>query len=213
MKTFTLQLKDEFNIFTQTEVTFSEGLTFLAGCNGAGKSTILSELQSYCEENKVHHVYLDASRTFNEYNLEHLPDWSASLVLSKQFRSEHEHYEDMFAEWVGKVRPPDKFRGKNFFVLIDGLDSGGDVINFNRHLELFKLMVDDALQRGIHFYLIVSCNNFFYLSYATKGNMLLVPHFISKPLPAYGVQCFTQYIDDMNTCYKVKKENERNNHN
>lgn len=199
-----IKLRNELRLFPSDTIELQEGLTFVAGCNGAGKSTLLREISSYCDKNKITNCYLDCSEKFTCSDAEQLPEYSAQVVILKGWRSEHEHYEDMFAEWVGAIRPPDSFRDKDFFVIIDGLDSGGDIVNFKKHINLFKLITKDAKERGIRMYLLVSCNNFFYLAYAKKGEVLFVPTFTTKKLPAYREEDFKWYVQDIQVSYKAR---------
>lgn len=84
-----------------------------------------------------------------------------------------------------------------FFVVIDGLDSGGDVISFETHLKLFRLMIDDAVARDITMYVVVTCNTFHYLSYDIEGEVLFMPEIKRRKLPCYSVRQYERYIKDM----------------
>ena len=204
MNKITIKLKNELEIFPTTELELEEGLTVIAGCNGAGKSTLLSDIKLFCKEREQLAVYLDCVTKFQSADLNYVTDFAPETVMMKAWRSEHEHYEGMFAEWVGRVRPSDKFKGKTVFILIDGLDSGGDVTNFQRHLDLFDLMVQDAKERDIHMYLLVTCNNFHYLSQAKSGKVLFSPTFERRVLPAYKDTEYKEYIKDIRRTVRAR---------
>ena len=202
-----VELKDENNIFKKKEIDIPDGLSIVTGCNGAGKSTLLKEVKKYCEDNHIPRIYLDCSDTFTcmDLNRPGMKPYNPAVVLMKSYRSEHEHYEDMFAEWIQRVRPGPDFEGKDFVVLIDGLDSGGDVINFQRHCDLFELMANDALRRGIKYHLLITCNNFHYLSHTNSGQVIYAPALITKPLPAYKPTEYDKYVADITKSAKARK--------
>ncbi len=204
MNSWKIQLKDELNIYSVKEVELVSGLTIVTGCNGAGKSTLLSEINDICKDEGVTSVYLDCRDLFTQRDANYIPQKYTMSVLNARFRSEHEHYEDMFYDWVGGVRPPDRFRGKKFVILIDGLDSGGDVVNFASHVDLFNLIVDDASARGVKLYLLVTCNNFDYLCNSKKGRVLYCPTMQVKSLPAYKKEEYEEYSKDIRNTARVR---------
>ena len=191
-------IKDNFSIFKAKTVMLHQGLTIIAGCNGAGKTTFCREIVRNAENKHITCAYLDCNKDFHVADLNYLDKhFSTAAAVSKLASSEHEFYERMFAEWTAQLRPGDSFRGKPFVAIIDGLDSGGDITFFQTHIDLFKLMVQDAENRGIEMYVIVTCNNFYYLAYGDSGEAIYLPTFKRKKLPVYTARQFNRYIEDI----------------
>lgn len=205
-------LKDYFRIFeknkrevkpglTTNSFDLNPGLTFIAGCNGAGKSTLLTEIKSNFEESQIPFKYLDCRKSFHFSDISHIgKEFDTANAVSGSFRSEHEHYETMFQDWVGGVRPKDEAEKVGIF--IDGLDSGGDVIFYKKHLALFNLIADDCAKRNIECYLVVTCNNFYYLVHSPKGELIFAPSLRKQKLPAYEITEFGKYEEDIRTSAK-----------
>lgn len=200
-----IQLRDKFKIYSNIkEFNLSEGLTILAGCNGAGKSTLISEIVAHFKENHIPFKHLDCNRSFHFRDANDIgKDYEMGIAIQKGFVSEHEHYENMFSCWVTKIRPTDDITEMGLF--IDGLDSGGDVVNYERHIALFKLICNDCKKRNIKLYLVVTCNNFSYLSAKLKGEALFLPTFDKRKLPVYDSTEFLEYIKDIKITTKVKE--------
>ena len=193
-------IKDDFDLYQgHKTAVINPGLTFIAGCNGSGKSTFVQEVARNCRNKRIALSYLDCRRAFNLSDLEQINTkyFNLETVIRQAISSEYEHYQDMFADWISKVRPGNSFEGKRYVVVIDGLDSGGDIVHFETHLKLFSLMVKDADSRGIEIYVLVTCNNFYYLSRATEGEVLFMPEIKRRKLPCYSVRQYERYIKDM----------------
>ena len=194
-----VNIKDPLDIYNGAKsFNLRPGLTILTGCNGSGKSTLCKEIVRNAKNKRVTCVYLDCNKDFHIADLNYLDKhFSTEAAMMKLISSEHEHYEKMFSEWIAQVRPGDSFCGKKFVIVIDGLDSGGDVTYFKMHTGLFKLMVQDAQSRGIDIYLVITCNNFYYLTYEEIGETIYLPTFRRKKLPAYTFRQFNRYVEDI----------------
>lgn len=201
-------IKDKFGLklYKPQSVTLHTGLTILSGCNGAGKSSLLNEIHDYVVENKIDHVYLDCNESFHVSDIQMMEKTADIMThLQKAWRSEYENYSDLFNDWIRTVRPPDSMKGKSFFVIIDGLDSGSDTHFQKMHAKLFKLMCEDATKRGIDIYLVVSCNNFYYLAADyLVGKNIQCPSLESFDLPKYKLSEFSRYIEDIEKSLKER---------
>jgi predicted ATP-dependent endonuclease of OLD family len=198
----TIELKNALEIFSTNKLELNEGTTILAGCNGSGKSTLLSEISDYFKENNIKFSYLDCDEAFHFQDINSIDDmYSLGVALQKNWCSEHEHYENMFSQWVSHVRPPDGM--EEYGIFIDGLDSGSDVYNFARHIKFFDIILSDAKQRKIKLYLVITCNNFCYLSSKLKGEAIYLPTLEKRKLPAYTTAQFDEYVKDI---FKTVKE-------
>ena len=51
----------EDDIFSTEEVSFQPGITMLVGCNGYGKSTMISIVEEYCKANDIELLSYDAT--------------------------------------------------------------------------------------------------------------------------------------------------------
>lgn len=196
-----IKLQDKYKIYHRRKpVELKPGITFVVGCNGSGKSTFIEEVVENFKRKELTYQLLDARRQFHMHDLNDLDDrFSAAAFLGGAFASEHEYYEDMFSSWIGGCRYSDKFKGKEVGIFIDGLDSGGDVMFYKNHCSLFKLIEKDCRERGIILYLVITCNNFYYLSTDCGPNArtLFMPKFEEKRHPLYDRTDFNAYVEDI----------------
>ena len=201
-----IAIKDEIGIFKNSsfDLELEEGLTILTGCNGAGKSTLAKQIKKFLEGKDTTCCYLDCNEIFHLDPLYLPKGFRTETALYKSWSSEHEHYESMFYDWIEIVRPSDNFKGKDFVVIIDGLDSGADICFYQRHLDLFDLMYKDARDRGINFYIIVTCNNFYYLCKAKAGEVIFIPTLERFKLPKYKEDQFMEYVKEIKKTYKAR---------
>ena len=44
---------DKKNMYKYRYAQFNEGLTVLVGCNGSGKTTMLTQIAKYCDKEKI----------------------------------------------------------------------------------------------------------------------------------------------------------------
>lgn len=113
-----IKLKDNFNIYLgHKTAVLNPGLTFIAGCNGSGKSTFVKEVARNCRNKHIPLAFLDCRELFNITDLNRVDEslFSAATVMQRRFSSEYEHYQAMFGDWISHIRPSDNFRGKRFF--------------------------------------------------------------------------------------------------
>lgn len=198
-------LKDPNNIFNGRKFLTIGSYTILTGCNGAGKTTICKDIVSWCKEHKYHYMFCDGSNDFHEKDADRLsPNYGIGSVLMSFWESEHEHIERMFGDFIKKTRPGDEFKGKDFFLIIDGLDSGGDVLFYRNHISLFRCIVEDALTRGIYMHLIVTCNNFYYLCHSGSAETIFVPTFRKVKGLVYKDTEYSKYVDDIMETVKAR---------
>ena len=199
-----IPLKDEHNIFKCKSVEIKD-YTIVVGCNGAGKSTLCKEIVEYCKANNIAHKFCDGATDFHQKDFNYVSkDFDPRSVLLQHWESEHEHIERMFSDFVKRIRPGDEFKGKDFFLLIDGLDSGGDVYFYKQHLSLFNLIVEDAKKRGIFMHLVVTCNNFYYLCHESNSEFLFCPTFRRRIKQPYLSTEFEQYEKDIMETFKAR---------
>lgn len=182
-----------------TELELRPGLIFLAGCNGAGKTTLLLDIIDTFKKAGLRFKHFDWRGLARETNLDVAQN--PMTTVAANFRSEHEATELHFFDWVGTARPTET--DKPFGLFIDGLDSGGDVFFYRQHLSFFKSVIQDAKQRGIEFYLIVTCNNFYYLSHAPEGSNILWMPSLAYAEP-YQTTEFDKYTEDVLNSAKLR---------
>lgn len=203
-----INIKDYYGIYNDIkQVELKPGITFVAGCNGAGKSTFIKEVVETFKQQKLTYQLLDCNKDFHVQDADSLSKrYSIEDLVKGAFASEHEHYENMFMSWVSNCRYGDNYRGQEVGIFIDGLDSGGDVIFYKNHMGLFKLMEEDCRSRGIILYLIVSCNNFYYLSHGCGTNVrtLFLPQFKEYEHPVYKADEFEIYVQTIIDCAKAR---------
>ena len=203
-----INLKDYNHIFLKKKkVEIKPGVTFIAGCNGAGKSTFLKEVAETFKENSITYQFLDCNKEFHLHDLNFLGErFDVKSFMKQGFCSEHEHYENMFFSWMRGCRYGDEYKGKEVGIFIDGLDSGGDVVFYKAHMHLFKLIEEDCRSRGIILYLLIACNNFYYLSHGCGANAraLFLPQFKEYEHPMYRTDEFDIYVQNITDCAKAR---------
>ena len=196
-----IEIEDYYKIFSGVKnCEIKEGLTFITGCNGSGKTTFIRQVVRNFKEKGLTHQYLDCNDTFHIKDLDSVGRrFKTRTAAMSGFCSEHEFYENMFFDWISGARYGDEYVGKEVGIFIDGLDSGGDVLFFKNHMSFFDTCVKDCLGRGIHFYMLVSCNNFYYLSYPSHkdAQTLFLPTFEVKKHPTYDKTAYDEYIEDI----------------
>ena len=189
-----------YNEFTEKKVNanFKEnGITVLTGANGAGKTSLLDALEDYCKKEK----YACLHWSDNEYGR---ANGRSRLMMHPEmlgyisFRSEGQTISgslDLFV--VGQIRTiAKKHTGKkDYYILLDQLDSGLDVhqlVNFKDFLK--NTVIPDLNKQGFTVYIVITAN-----SYECVEGEFCVNCTNGKEVKINSYQKFKSYID---TFYK-----------
>lgn len=150
--------------FKKSNIKFRQGITILVGCNGYGKSTLLKQVETSLQIDKIPYIKYN-NETEGGGNSRSLKGFlgDTDFVIKSILSSEGENIIlniENFACEIGKFiarNPSDK----ELYVLIDALDSGLsiDKINFLKR-ELFDFIVKDCKQRGQNIRFLITANNY-----------------------------------------------------
>lgn len=151
---------EDKTFYPYNKLGFEEGITVLAGCNGAGKSTILKNIKRHCKKNNIDCVQFDnlqngASQTKSKAGFYGDFETMASLMNC----SEGEGIKIAFGEFVKSLREfvrrhTDK---KEKWILIDAIDSGLSIDNILEVKDFFDFFLQDK-NPDIKVYIVVSSN-------------------------------------------------------
>ena len=150
-------------IFGKSEITVEPGVTVLVGCNGAGKTTMLRQIEKYLESVGAKYMkfdnHVDGDRNAMERYMYHgVVDMFATMTFS----SEGERIMTVLGEqatYVGRLARTN--RGKDIFILMDAVDSGFSIDNVDELKEyLFKTVIEDHTASGGNVYIIVTANSY-----------------------------------------------------
>lgn len=166
MRTFKLDDKDPndygFNIYNTRKFTFEPGISVLIGCNGYGKSTMLTVLKSLLRDKNIPCISFDNLRdggsnarsraaAFNNF----------TFVATSMCSSEGENIimnVGNLARHIGDDLREKYFDASEIWILLDAVDSGLSIDNVIELKEFFKLVIDTNPNKDI--YIIVSANEY-----------------------------------------------------
>lgn len=152
----------DFKIFNKKCISINEGLTILVGCNGAGKTTMLMQIESQLRDKNIpvlkYNNLHDGERKLKEKSL-HSGDFVtlAKTVIS----SEGENIINCIsfvANDIGKM-VRDNQNSDEYWILLDAVDSGlsiDNIIELKR--DLIKYII--SIEKHKTFYFVVSANSY-----------------------------------------------------
>lgn len=161
-----------FSTCRKKEVTFEPGLTVLVGCNGAGKSTMLSNLKEELEKNKIPVFFYDneeekhnsigvaAQMCSSEgenisLNLRKIVKNWRTFITAGKIDDEASRFMRLFAD-----KEEEDVTSNERWILLDAMDSGFSIDNVIGMKNLFSFVLDDAKKLGKDMYIIISSNEY-----------------------------------------------------
>ena len=151
-------------IYNKKNIEFEEGLTVLVGCNGSGKSTLLYQIKDLCEESNIPCYYFDnltegGSNAREKAGFYGDVDFLAKSLCSSEGENINLNITNC-ASKIGNFVRKNK-NSKKLFILMDAVDSGLSVdYVIELKEDLFKVILQDTLIKGIETYIIVSANEY-----------------------------------------------------
>ena len=193
-------------IYNKKNIEFEEGLTVLVGCNGSGKSTLLHQIKDLCKKQDIPCYYFDnltegGSGAREKAGLYGDVDFLAKSLCSSEGENINLNITNC-ASKIGNFVRKNK-NSKKLFILMDAVDSGLSidyVIELKE--DLFKVILQDTLIKGIETYIIVSANEY---EMARNEKCFLVPNMKYKTFENYD-----EYRDFI--IESRNKKNKRYNH-
>lgn len=190
-------------IFTQNKVDFYPGITILVGANGTGKTTLLNLIKKECELQKVPVYFFSNYQSGGSNAQDH-------YLLSQQFNflatsMESSEGEEIIlamndqAKEIGKFMRDKVEKGKEIWILLDGMDSGLSIDNILDLKDFFRNILEYEKDKDV--FLIVSANSY---EMARGENCLDVKHL--KTIT------FSDYDDYRKYILRSSKEKEERYH-
>ena len=158
---------ENFKIYEKSSVEIKDGATILIGCNGSGKSTLINQMKQTLKEfeeiayvityDELHEGRSNAMSKFGFYE-----DFDR---LSRNFvSSEGENVSNNFGDFLGtvfkrieKAAICDK---KEFWIFLDGIDSGVSIDMVAQQADLFDLICEDIEKSGMVPYIVIATNQY-----------------------------------------------------
>lgn len=154
----------DFKMFKKKNIVLEEGLTVLVGCNGAGKTTLLKQIENNLNKNNIPVLYHD-NLTNGERALREKSLWTSDLstLARTVINSEGENIVEVMgfvAKEIGQM-VRDNPDSKEYWILLDAVDSGLDIDNINTlKQDLVKFILDTESSPERKFYFIISANSY-----------------------------------------------------
>lgn len=148
-------------LYKKDKVEFEPGLTVLVGCNGSGKTTMLYQIKHQLQDEDIKFLFYDNSDDSGALGRERAGyygdlDLLQTLIISSEGEN-NMHNVGIFSQKLGKRIWRTHKNEKEFWVLIDGLDSGLSIDNIIE-LKNFFNMVTNIDEKEI--YIILSTNQY-----------------------------------------------------
>lgn len=172
-RTFKLYLDyyDCGNLYIKRSHTFHEGLTVLVGCNGAGKSTTLTQLSYIMKEDGTPYFKFDNVRDGGSRQWQGIMEGffggsGVDDIISMYNSSEGEKIQQNMVvklrNRLGKIiKKAVETESKELFLLCDAVDSGASIDNIIEIKDFFRTIIKDQKERsGLSVYVIVSANSY-----------------------------------------------------
>lgn len=170
MKQFDVKKKDfyseGFKLYNSTIFKINPGVTVLVGCNGSGKSTLLKFIDKQLDDELIPHIFFNNLHDGGTGSIDRAMFYGdMNFVMQNAMASEGERiFNNMcqLASRCGRMIRKSKEKGKKeFFLLLDAIDSGFSVDNIVDVKEnLFNVLIEDAQKNDVVPYIIVSANEY-----------------------------------------------------
>lgn len=153
-------------VYKKAKHEFLPGLNVLVGCNGAGKSTMLLQVQEHCESENIPYIQFNNLTQSGSSSIgEHLFAGRATFAMTMMISSEGERIRMNFERFVEHLQEKvDKILesgGDQLFILLDALDSGlavNQIADFRDFLQW--LAAEEKKRRGVDLYILVAANTY-----------------------------------------------------
>lgn len=160
----------DIEIFSYSTLTISPGITVFVGCNGAGKSSLLKNIEKVCKKKDISYVMFDSKKESPSDTLQHILNYGtsshfnfASCTNSLMFRSEGETLRENIAlrcmRKIGYL--VSNSQNDDVVILLDAIDSG---LSIDHVVELKDFIhthiLEDIEKCGKDGYIIMSANTY-----------------------------------------------------
>lgn len=168
MKKFKI-VRDPYNekeyLFNKGEISISEGITVLVGCNGTGKSTLQQAILRQLKKEKIPHVYWDNHKDDKDTDAGYLAMQGDYGLLANNFAaSEGEQIAnklDRIVAKTGNVVRSLRKEDNQFWLIMDAVDSGYSVDNIVELKDFIKkVLIPDLAKVNKKCYILISANEY-----------------------------------------------------
>ena len=153
---------DDYEIFKNYQIKIDTGLTVLVGCNGAGKTTMLNQIEDMLDKENIP-VLLHSNITNGERDLKSKAAFYGDfeMVARLMSSSEGENIVNVLGEVARKMGDLSRKnpKAKELWFLFDSIDSGlsiDNVIEFKE--QLIPVVLENNKDKDIYF--VVSTNGY-----------------------------------------------------
>lgn len=131
-------------MYKKLNINLIPGITTLIGCNGAGKSTILKQIESTCKDKAIPHLYFNGIVNDEiSYNLSY--GENTNLLLVK--------FIDKLYNFINRYKNTDKV-----VILLDSIDCGLSIDNILELKQILNILLQDI--GTTEAYIVCSCNTY-----------------------------------------------------
>lgn len=227
IKTWRNPFGEGFSICRRREIELKSGVTILVGCNGAGKTTMLKNIQESLKRDNIPFLNFDnlhdggsnsLQEAFAENNFSFISQaWNSSegenislnigkmasilqhfIITGKSLRRR-----DRLVEAFREINndEEDEQISNERWILLDAIDSGYSIDNVIDLKELFDTILEDAQKYNVDVYIVASANE-----YELAANMECFDVMSGKYINFKNYEDYKKYI--INT--RAKKEKRYN---
>lgn len=167
-----------FNITRLKKIIFTKGVTILVGCNGAGKTTIIKNIEGELEKNNIpvfkYSDHDDGDHIVDKAFFHNDFEFFATAKCSSEGENITMHLGRILPklkQFIITGRNPDKklsfstetngnyeISSNERWILLDAVDSGYSIDNIIDLKNIFSLMIKEAENNDLDLYIIVSTN-------------------------------------------------------
>lgn len=190
-------LETGVNFYKSNRITLQPGLTVLIGCNGAGKTTFINQIETICEDNDISVFSFRNIKEGGNNFTESMLVYETAKGARRLTQSEGENIYDSLltiATRIAKVvkSSTTKTISNRCVVIMDGIDSGlsidalDDIKN-----DLLKFIPEVEKDNGMNVYMIVTANNFEFVQHEQCFDVVASSY---KTFKTYSV--YKKFIQD-----------------
>ena len=177
IKTWRDPYDEGFSTCRRKEVTLNPGVTALVGYNGAGKSTMLHNIEARLKTEKIT-VFSYNNESESKISIgDSLLNNDVTLAATQMCSSEGENISINFGKIASKLmnfikkgddgdklakifEEESKINTNERWILLDAMDSGYSINNVMEMKNFFNFVLEDAKKQGKTLYIVISSNEY-----------------------------------------------------
>ena len=151
----TIKLPNEVHgetLFNKKEITIDPGITILVGCNGAGKSSLLTVIKQHCDNNSIPVLSFDSIRDADK-----IANRTTLGLVRSLSSSEGEKLRHILGSHASSIGYFIKTNNGEKVLLFDAVDSGASIDNI---IDLKDDLFNTALKMTKDLYIVCAANSY-----------------------------------------------------